>query len=64
MVKNRKQFQSALIARYGSNSRRFPWREAPDPFKVIIAEVALKKTGAWKVEEIYNHLAERYGTPK
>ena len=45
------------------NLRRFPWRETRDPFRVLIAEVILKLTGAWKAEKGYNFLIGRFGTP-
>jgi A/G-specific adenine glycosylase len=64
LSKNQGVFQSAIIKWYKKNKRNFPWRETNDPFKIIIAEVILKMTGAWKSANVYTYLASHYGTPK
>lgn len=57
-------FQKSIISWYGSNGRTFPWRQTQDPFKVLIAEVILKLTGAWKAQQAYECLVAKYGTPE
>jgi len=64
MLKKRKQFQKAIIEWNKTYHRNFPWRHTDDPFKVIIAEVTLKLTGAWKAEKAYAYLVEHYETPE
>jgi A/G-specific adenine glycosylase len=59
-----KAFQSCIIDWYSRNNRNFPWRETNDPFHVLIAEILLKLTGAWKVVEVYPIIIERFGTPQ
>jgi len=60
----RERFQSALISWHRGNERKFSWRATNDPFKIIVAEIALKKTGAWKAEKTYEYLMKQYGAPE
>jgi len=60
----KQRFQKTIISWYRKNGRSYPWRETQDPFKIIIAEITLKLTGAWKAEKVYNYIEEKYGSPK
>ena len=41
---------SALLAWYSQKGRRdFPWRRLRKPFAILLAEVLLQRTSAWKV---------------
>ena len=60
----KKQFQKKIINWYKSNHRDYPWRHTTNAFHIIIAEITLKLTGAWKAEGVYNKLIENYGTPE
>ena len=62
-TKKTEAFQSSIIGWFASNGRRFPWRQTRDPFKILIAEVVLKLTGAWKAEQAYKYLTDTFGTP-
>jgi len=64
MAQYREFFQSRLINWHLNNRRNYPWRDTSDPFKVLIAEIVLRITGAWKSERIYSYLIEKYGTPE
>jgi A/G-specific adenine glycosylase len=64
MLENRDFFQSAIIEWYKNSKRCFPWRQTNDPFKIIIAEITLKLTGAWKAEKVYTYLIDHYETPE
>jgi len=59
-----KMFQSMIIDWYLLSGRSFPWRETNDPFHVLIAEILLKLTGAWKVARVYPTLIRQFGTPQ
>lgn len=56
------KFQSRVIKFYQENGRQFPWRETEDPFKIIVAEILLKRTGAWKTRVVYVRILEEYDT--
>jgi A/G-specific adenine glycosylase len=53
-------FAQQLLKWFSKNRRSFPWRETSDPYKVLIAEVFLRKTDAGKVLGIYEHFVRRY----
>jgi A/G-specific adenine glycosylase len=53
-------FAHQLLKWFSKNRRSFPWRETSDPYKVLIAEVFLRKTDAGKVLGIYEHFIRRY----
>jgi A/G-specific adenine glycosylase len=53
-------FAQRLLKWFSKNKRSFPWRETSDPYKVLIAEVFLRKTDAGKVSGIYEHFILRY----
>jgi A/G-specific adenine glycosylase len=57
-------FQCAIIDWFLKNGRHYPWRLTRDPFHILIAEILLKLTGAWKVESAYRSIVERYGEPQ
>ena len=40
-----------LLAWFAENRRVFTWRVSRDPFYVLLAEILLRKTGAWAVEQ-------------
>jgi A/G-specific adenine glycosylase len=63
IILNNKDFHRKLLFWFGNHKREFPWRETRDPFKIIISEITLKLTGAWKSIDSYNVIAENYGTP-
>jgi len=53
-------FAQQLLKWFRKNRRGFPWRETSDPYKVLIAEILLRKTDAMKVLSIYEHFIRRY----
>lgn len=42
------------------NRRDYPWRRTSDPFKILIAEMMLRRTKANQVERVYSTLFEQY----
>jgi A/G-specific adenine glycosylase len=57
---NQKWLHKALLAWWESNRRNFPWREDLDPFHLLVAEVLLQQTPAWKVGPAYTELIRRW----
>lgn len=55
-------FAQQLLKWFSKNRRDFPWRETKDPFKVLIAEILLRKTDAGKVLSVYEHFVRRYSS--
>ena len=56
-------FRRALIAWGRQHFRRFPWRLARDPYRILIAEVLLHRTQASQVVPVYTKAIERYPDP-
>ena len=56
-------FQAAILGWFSHNGRTYPWRETSDPFKLLVAEVVLRLTGADRVLTAYEYIVEKYGTP-
>jgi len=54
------QFAQQLLKWFSKNRRGFPWRETSDPYKVLMAEIFLRKTDAGKVSSIYEHFIRKY----
>ena len=49
-----------LVLWFASNGRTYPWRETRDPFRVLIAEIMLRRTKADQVRSVYERLFEEY----
>jgi A/G-specific adenine glycosylase len=56
------EFQEVVIKFYLENGRSYPWRRTNDPFKILVAEILLRLTGAWKAEAVYEEIIRSYGT--
>ena len=57
------RFQCRITEWFVLNGRQFPWRDSRDPFSILVAEVVLKLTGAWKARVAYDDIMKKYGTP-
>ena len=53
-------FRRRIINWYDKHGRTFPWRESVDPFRVLIAEIMLRRTRAGQVETVYQELFSKY----
>jgi A/G-specific adenine glycosylase len=42
------------------HGRTFPWRQSVDPFKVLIAEMMLRRTKAGQVETVFKELFKKF----
>jgi len=58
----KREFQERTIRFYLENGRRYPWRRTKDPFRILVAEILLRRTGAWKAEAVYRRVIARYGS--
>ena len=45
---------------FAKNGRDFPWRQSSNSFHILVAEVLLRRTQAYRVVEPYLELIERY----
>ena len=57
---NIRTFRRRLMYWYNEHRRKYPWRDSDDPFKVLIAEMMLRRTRADQVEPVYKSLFTRY----
>ncbi len=53
-------FRNKIMRWFDNNHRDYPWRKTSDPFKVLIAEMMLRRTKADQVKEVYNKLFAEY----
>ena len=42
-------FRARIVRWFGKHGRNYPWRETDDPFRVLIAEMMLRRTKADQV---------------
>lgn len=59
-VENIRVFRNKIIHWFNKNGRAYPWRETRDPFKVLIAEMMLRRTKADQVKQVYERLFTEY----
>jgi A/G-specific adenine glycosylase len=60
---DRIQFQKRVIRWYEKNGRHdFSWRKTREAYLVLVAEILLRKTGAWKAEEAYKDIITKFKT--
>jgi A/G-specific adenine glycosylase len=52
-----------LLAWYGKNGRRLPWRETRDPYAILVSEVMLQQTQVDRVIPRWHAWLERWPTP-
>jgi A/G-specific adenine glycosylase len=53
-------FRRKLLRWFDRNGRRYPWRETQDPFRILIAEMMLRRTRADQVKAVYEQLFSEY----
>lgn len=51
-----------LLEWYKKKGRNYPWRATKDPYKILMAEIMLRRTKADQVLPVYNDFVERYPT--
>lgn len=53
-------FRRKIIKWYKKNGRAYPWRETDDPFRILIAEMMLRRTKADQVVPVYERFLKEY----
>ena len=51
-----------LLDWYKENRRDYPWRGTKDPYKILVAEIMLRRTRADQVVPIYEEFVKQYPT--
>ena len=54
--------RSSLLTWYAADHRDFPWRRTTDPYAVLVSEVMLQQTQAWRVAERFPDFMARFPT--
>lgn len=57
-------FAKKLLIWHRENALKFPWRETKDPYKILLAEILLRKTTRGQVKELFEELIRRYPNPE
>ncbi|MEM4789434.1 MAG: hypothetical protein QXV06_06545 [Ignisphaera sp.] len=53
-----------LLKWFRANTRKFPWRECRDWYRVLVAEVMLIRTKSGTVEKVYKSFFDRFPKPE
>ncbi len=53
-------FRQKMLDWFNKYGRDYPWRHTDDPFRVLIAEIMLRRTKADQVKPVYNLLFDKY----
>ena len=53
-------FRNRVVRWFDKNKRAYPWRRTRNPFKVLIAEIMLRRTRADQVKAVYEKLFKKY----
>jgi len=53
-------FRRRIINWFKKNGRVYPWRQTNDPFRILIAEMMLRRTKADQVKSVYERLFAEY----
>lgn len=54
------KFRNCLLDWFVDNQRHYPWRETDDPFRLLLAEMMLRRTNANQVEKVYVELFDKF----
>lgn len=55
-----RHFRRQLIQWASGHTRQYPWRETEDPFRILIAEMMLRRTRADQVVRVYENLLKSF----
>lgn len=53
-------FRGKIVPWFNQNKRNYPWRETGEPFRVLIAEMMLRRTKVDQVKTVYDRLFTEY----
>jgi A/G-specific adenine glycosylase len=51
-----------LLEWFEPRARAYPWRERPEPYRVLVSEVMLQQTQAARVAPVFDRFIERFPT--
>ena len=63
-TKNIVPLRRKLLYWFRANGRVYPWRETSDPWRILIAEMMLRRTKADQVEKVYREFINYYRSPR
>lgn len=55
-----KMFVERLLSRHRIHYVEFPWRKTKDPYKILVAEILLRKTTRNQVNEVFEKIVKKY----
>ena len=55
-----RQMRKILLSWYYDHGRSYPWRKTDDPYKILIAEIMLRRTRADQVLPVYDKFVKKY----
>lgn len=58
------QFKKIIWSFYRENRREMPWRNAPDPYKILVSEIMLQQTQVSRVLKKYPEFIRAFPTAK
>jgi A/G-specific adenine glycosylase len=53
-------FQTIIWDYFAQHRRTFPWRDEPDPYKIVVSEIMLQQTQTHRVEQKYKQFIELF----
>src|SRR6476661_8238118 len=53
-------FRRRLLAWYGKNQRKLPWRGETDPYRILVSEIMLQQTRVAVVEDRYRKFVAQF----
>lgn len=59
----RRRFSDSIADWYCENKRDFGWRRTTDPYRILVAELMLRRTRAEQVADVYNQFIALWPTP-
>jgi A/G-specific adenine glycosylase len=62
VMESKRQFNCALGGWFAHYGRGFPWRRTRNPYRVLVAEVLLRKTRAADVVDVYREVVQTWPT--
>lgn len=54
------KFRNCLLNWFENKKRDYPWRKTDDPFRLLIAEIMLRRTNADQVKNVYIDFFKKY----
>ncbi len=54
------KFRTKLLRWFRKNGRSYPWRETDDPFRLLVAELMLRRTKAEQVKPVYEAFFKKF----